>query len=208
MMAASRDRPPGFLNRPDLRVVSEPREQRPAVPSVVLAMLLFVGVETMLFSGFISALAIGRATLGENWPPEGQPRFPLETTAFNTLVLLASGVAVRYSGRWAEEGRSDVAYRALVGAFAGGLFFVGFQGVEWVRLLREGLSFSGSPYGGFFYLIVGSHALHALCGLVGLGWMVRELGRGTLARETFQAGRLFWYFVVLLWPILYWRVYL
>jgi heme/copper-type cytochrome/quinol oxidase subunit 3 len=32
--------------------------------------------------------------------------------------------------------------------------------------------------------------------------------RGTLVPSTFAATQLFWYFVVLLWPVIYLRVYL
>ena len=170
-------------------------------------MLLFVGVEMMMFAAFISAHAIGRANMVE-WPPPGQPRLPLETTAFNTLVLLASGVAMRYAGRQFDAGKVELSFKVLAGSLAGGVFFVGFQGFEWARLLSEGLSFRGSPYGGFFYLIVGAHGLHAIVGLLGVTWMVARLYRSALSREHFLAGRLYWYFVVALWPVLYWRVYL
>jgi cytochrome c oxidase subunit III len=195
------------LGRPDLRVVREPEEQRPAVPSVVLATILFVGAEMMMFAAFISAHAIGKANMVE-WPPPGQPRLPVETTAFNTLVLLGSGVALRYAGRLFDAGRVDASFKALLGALASGLFFVGFQGVEWARLIADGLAFQGTPYGGFFYLIVGMHGLHALGGLAVLGLLVYRLRKNALALDLFQAGRLYWYFVVALWPVLYWRVYL
>ena len=38
--------------------------------------------------------------------------------------------------------------------------------------------------------------------------LYRKLARGELNADVFAAGRLFWYFVVLLWPVLYWQVYL
>ncbi len=193
------------VGSPDLPVARE--ERQPAVPNAVLAVLLFVGAELMMFAAFISAHAIGRANMVE-WPPPGQPVLPLESTAFNTLVLLGSGVAMRYAGRLYDDGKVDTSFKALLGSLAAGTFFVVFQGVEWARLLADGLSFRATPYGGFFYLIVGAHALHALVGLGAVVWMVARLGRNTLRREAFQAGRLYWYFVVALWPVLYWRVYL
>ena len=36
--------------------------------------------------------------------------------------------------------------------------------------------------------------------------LVRLFGE-RLTSDGFWAGRLFWYFVVLLWPVLYWQVY-
>ena len=89
-----------------------------------------------------------------------------------------------------------------------GAFFVLFQGYEWLGLIREGLTLTSSNHGSFFYLIVGTHALHALGGLIFLGLGYLALRASRLEDERFQAIQIFWYFVVLLWPILYVRVYL
>ena len=82
------------------------------------------------------------------------------------------------------------------------------QGVEWVALLREGLTMTSSNHGAFFYLIVGTHALHAVVAIVALTWVYVLMRRGTLAPSTFTATQVFWYFVVILWPVIYLRVYL
>jgi cytochrome c oxidase subunit 3 len=89
-----------------------------------------------------------------------------------------------------------------------GTFFVGFQGVEWVALLGEGLTMTSSTYGSFFYLIVGTHALHAVAALGGLGWAWLRLDRGLLTTSQLATVSAFWYFVVLVWPVLYLKVYL
>jgi heme/copper-type cytochrome/quinol oxidase subunit 3 len=41
-----------------------------------------------------------------------------------------------------------------------------------------------------------------------LGWLWARMGRGAIPRATLAAAEIFWYFVVGVWPILYWRVYL
>src|SRR5262249_35210924 len=69
-----------------LRVITDPRP-RPALPSAVLGMLIFVSTEVMLFAGLVSAFLILRATAAGSWPPPGQPRLPLEETALNTAAL-------------------------------------------------------------------------------------------------------------------------
>ena len=45
------------------------------------------------------------------------------------------------------------------------MFFVVFQGFEWVRLIGEGLTMTSGTLGAFFYLIVGMHALHAFAAI-------------------------------------------
>lgn len=176
------------------------------VPSITLGTMLFVCCELMFFAALISAHAIGRANL-PMWPPLDQPRLPIESTAFNTLVLLLSGVLVTVGGRRIES--EDLSGRRLLAwGTAAGLGFVLLQGVEWVRLLGQGLTMQSSAYGGFFYLIVGAHALHALGGLAALGWTLRAASTVGVSRDAMLAARLYWVFVVFLWPVLYWRVYL
>jgi cytochrome c oxidase subunit 3 len=89
-----------------------------------------------------------------------------------------------------------------------GMFFVVFQGVEWVALLDDGLTMQSSAYGGFFYLIVGTHALHAVAAILALAWAWFRLRRQQLTATEFATVQAFWYFVVLVWPVLYVKVYL
>jgi len=111
--------------------------------------------------------------------------------------------ARRSPGLGTARAQSLVAWSAALGAL-----FVGLQGLEWVRLVRFGLTVTSSTYGAFFYVVVGAHGLHALAGLLALGWAGLRLHAGRLGREAFQAVRIFWYFVVGLWPVLYGLVYL
>jgi heme/copper-type cytochrome/quinol oxidase subunit 3 len=169
-------------------------------------MLIFVITEMMMFSGLISAYSIVKAgALG--WPPPGQPRLPVEATAFNTAMLLASAGFLFVSNRVFTRDR-NLARRPLYAAMALGAFFVLFQGYEWVSLIRQGLMLTTSTHSSFFYLIVGMHGLHAIAGLMVLGRAAFKLSRSDLATSTFAAAQVFWYFVVGLWPILYCLVYL
>jgi heme/copper-type cytochrome/quinol oxidase subunit 3 len=176
------------------------------VPNGVFGMLIFVMTEIMLFAGFVSAFTIMRRS-ALVWPPPGQPRLPVLETALNTLVLLASGVALYLAGR-AYRRHAPSARRPLLAAIVLGAAFVALQGREWVMLLGEGLTLHSSALGSFFYLIVGMHALHAVVALGVLGYAYRRLQRGFLPAGVLGASEVLWYFVVGVWPFLYWRVYL
>ena len=52
------------------------------------------------------------------------------------------------------------------------------------------------------------HALHAVAALLGLLYCFVRLTRRNLVLPQLMAAEIFWYFVVAVWPILYWRVYL
>ncbi len=176
------------------------------VPSSVLAMLIFVITELMFFAGFVSAFTIMRGS-AVIWPPLDQPRLPIAETAFNSSLLLASGVALFLAGR-RFRARPDQTRTAMLVAIALGAGFVVLQGREWVQLLAQGLTLRSSALGSFFYLIVGMHALHAVAALGVLVWVWARMGREPVPRSTLAASEIFWYFVVGVWPVLYWRVYL
>lgn len=177
--------------------------------SATLGMGLFVFAEVMLFAGFLSAYAIvqGSAMPGM-WPPPDQPRLPIERTTLNTLALLASGVLLFLGGRRFRRAGAAAAGPWMLGALALGAAFVLFQGLEWSALLGHGLTLTSSQLGSFFYVIIGTHALHAVAAILALGWGVAAMRAGKLRESALGAIELFWYFVVLVWPLLYWRVYL
>ena len=188
-----------------MRVMAEARRE-PVVPSSVLGMLIFVATEIMFFAGLTSAFTIARAS-AVVWPPPGQPRLPLEETAVNTAALLLSGLML-YQARRRFRVERQAATIPLLASIALGAYFVIFQGVEWLALIQEGLTLTSSLMGSFFYLIVGLHALHAVIALGLLIHACLRLRGGRLASSQLAAAEVFWYFVVGLWPLLYWRVYL
>ncbi|MEZ4356429.1 MAG: heme-copper oxidase subunit III [Myxococcota bacterium] len=189
-----------------MRLVAEERGEPRVVSNGVLGMVLFVMTEIMLFAGMISAFSIVRAS-SAIWPPPNQPRLPFEETAINTLALFVSGaLLVLAQRRFAESRRA--ARAPLVGSIVLGAFFVLFQGWEWASMLAQGLTLTSSTLGSFFYLIVGTHALHAIAAIWLLFRTWRRLERGWLHASQLATAAVLWYFVVGAWPLIYWRVYL
>jgi len=188
-----------------LRVVDGSR-RTPILGNAAVAMLIFVFTEIMLFAGFISAFGIVRSA-AIVWPPRGQPRLPFEATAVNTAALLASGAVLFAATRIFRRDPSRAKLPLLI-AMLLGAFFVAFQGVEWLALVREGLTITSSVQGSFFYLIIGLHALHAVIALGVLAYAWLRLQQGWLPPGVLDAAQIFWYFVVGIWPLIYLRVYL
>lgn len=184
-----------------------PRRRGFADP-VLFGMGVFVFTEVMVFAAFISAYLIVRnAAPPGSWPPADQPRLPFERTAWNTLALLASGVLVAISNRaYRLHGPAGLRPPLTAGMALGALFVV-LQGAEWAALLRQGLTLSSSQIGSFFYLIIGFHAVHAICALGVLVWVWTGLMTRHFSVARFGAAQLFWYFVVLVWPALWLVVY-
>lgn len=195
------------MTSPELHVI-HPLPRRGFTDHALFGMGVFVFTEVMLFAAFVSAFLIVRNSVPPGmWPPEDQPRLPFDRTALNTLALLASGVSVWVANRSLRARGPEAARTPLTLGLALGVAFVALQGAEWTALLRQGLTLSSSQVGGFFYLIVGCHALHALVALSLLAWCWVSLMGGRLKRSRFGAAQLFWYFVVLVWPVVWLVVY-
>ena len=72
-----------------------------------------------------------------------------------------------------------------------------------MRPISFGLRLSRSVYGGLFYVIIGAHAQHVVAGLVFLIFVRAKMAEVEQADPAlFAASRLFWYFVVAVWPVL------
>jgi Heme/copper-type cytochrome/quinol oxidase, subunit 3 len=166
-----------------------------------VATTIFIASEVMYFGALISAFFRIKRTFIE-WPPEGLPTYPVIQTLFNTLFLLASGVF-----NLVFDKRRKKIFFALTWVF--GATFLILQGIEWIRLIKFGLTMTTHAYGSIFYLIVGSHGIHVLVGLI---WLLIAFNlsqkRGVMRTPALESASLLWKFVVLIWPVLYLVVYI
>src|ERR671925_2069701 len=109
-LAAEEQKQPGFGggNPPAPPV----RPNTPVGSNAWLAVLMFLGAETMFFAGLIGAYIVFR--VGSSvWPPPFQPRLPVGVTGVNTLILLASAVTMRWSLRAARTNDNTRLVRSL-----------------------------------------------------------------------------------------------
>ena len=190
-------------------VSGHPRVTRTPISSGVLGMLIFMVTEAMFFAGLISAYVVIKAGI-EEWPPWGQPRLPVVATAFNTVVLLASGFIMVHSRACFKKNELALGRRWLGISILLGAFFLVFQGYEWIQLLKFGFTLSSSVYGGLFYLLIGAHGFHVMGALVILfyAWYRIKTQGNPITPEGLFPFQLLWYFVVCVWPVLYVLVYL
>jgi cytochrome c oxidase subunit 3 len=188
----------------------EPGPRRPLLDNVRLAMLFLICGEVMFFGGLVSAFLVLRVTAAQ-WPPPLQPRLPVGVTGVNTLVLLASSVAMAAAGRALARNDARTLTRRLLLAGALGLAFLLVQGYEWIRLVGYGLTVWSGAYGTTFYTLIGTHAAHVVAALAWVGVTAWLAARGRFVdgqTGVVRACAIYWHFVVALWPVLYVAVYL
>jgi cytochrome c oxidase subunit III len=184
--------------------------RRPLLDNAVLATIFVIAGELMLFGGLVFSFLIVRVG-SPVWPPTAEPRLPIEVTAVNTGVLLASSVAMVAALRARRRGERHLFVRGLALTAALGGTFLAVQGYEWLRLVGFGLTLGSGIYGATFYTLIGAHAAHVIAALTWLAVTLALARRGRFAGT--QAGAvvacaMYWHFVVALWPILYVAVYL
>ncbi|MDH4121975.1 MAG: heme-copper oxidase subunit III [Deltaproteobacteria bacterium] len=187
------------------------RDPRKNNLNAIVGMIYFITTETLVFAGMLYMYLSLRNNM-VNWPPPGQPRLPVEVTWANTMVLLASGVFLILAGKgfYGKSSKEKVLKHLGIGT-ALGVLFLGIQGFEWIRLIGFGLTFSGSMYGGLFYLLIGTHAVHAVTAMGFLIWAILALKAADdmhSRQNVFIAAQMFWLFVVGVWPMLFVLVYL
>ncbi len=187
-----------------------PSIESPSPDNSRFATLIFLMAGTMFFAGLIGGYLVLRYG-GKGFPAPGMPPLPVGLAGFNTGVIALSSLALWRAVRAMRALDAGRLRRGLVVAALLGTAFLLLQVVQWTRLVRVGLSFTGTTYGTTFYVITGAHAAHALSGVV---WLLvialrqREVWVPEKRRRAIEACALYWRFVGLLWAALYVLLYL
>jgi len=188
-------------------VVASAVPRKPAISNVVLGTVVFVIAEVMFFTALISAYLVIRAGAGLRWVPPPDVRLPVEATAINTIALLVSGVLMVLATILFARANVGKARWAFLGAMGLGAAFVVLQGQEWLKLIGIGMTMVSGVFGASFFLLIGTHGLHAVTAIVAMGYLWLKMGKGTLQVEHLRAMTVYWLFIVGIWPVLYRLVY-
>ena len=186
------------------------RREQQFISSGMLAILMVIASEMMLFSGLIGSFLIFRMQAAF-WPPPALPRLPLTVTWVNTGVLMLSTVTMLMAIRAIHQSRQRITRQYLVATLALGVTFLAVQGSEWVRLVAHGLKLSSGSYGSTFYILIGCHGAHVTAGVIWLACVVTAALRGRYnARNAhgIELCAVYWFFVCAIWPLLFGLVYL
>lgn len=209
--------PPSDVEPPDRRDDGDPfgggdddGSRRAPISNARLGMVMLLGAETMFFAGLIGSFLLFRVA-NDIWPPPMFPKLPVAVTLVNTLFLLYSAVTMWQARRAMRRGMPSRSVMFLLYTTVLGVVFLGIQGYEWAKLLGVGLTLSSGVFGATFYIVIGTHALHVFGAVIWLVVVLIRAWRGDY-RPRQDVGMavcaMYWFYVVGLWPILYWLVYL
>ncbi len=182
------------------------QEEEKLLSNKVFATLIFIFTEVMFFTALISAFLIIRGDEKVSWEIPLGVKLPVLATAYNSLVLIGSGLLLFLAGLSFKKERSEKIRSLLGWSTVLGAFFVCFQGYEWMQLISYGLTMKSSIFGACFFLLIGTHGIHALLGVLVLAYLYM-ISKNKLDHENIKAVQIFWFFIVGLWPLLYGLVY-
>ena len=183
-----------------------PVERTPAISNALLGTLIFVMTEIMFFTGLISAYLVIKSN-SMMWTPPTGVTLPIRITALNTAVLFASGIFLHVARKKYLKQDLKATAHHLILATVLATCFVLIQGSEWTQLIGLGMTMENSLFGACFFLLIGSHGLHAISGVIVMVALYYSLVKKTINADVFAAAQVFWFFVVGIWPVLYRLVY-
>jgi len=168
--------------------------------------LCLVATEACLFGYLLFSYAYAAVTQSADWMPPKPPELTL--AAPDTVVLLASSVAVWWGERGMKQGRPR---RLLIGYAAGfvmGLAFVLVQIKEWSQ---KGYGPAHNGYASNYFIITGFHMAHVIIGLTALaailGWgLLGYFDRERNAPVTYAS--IYWHFVDVVWLFVFSAFYI
>jgi heme/copper-type cytochrome/quinol oxidase subunit 3 len=76
-----------------------------------------------------------------------------------------------------------------------------------LQLISIGLTMMSGVFGATFFLLIGTHGLHALSAILAMIYIWFKMGKGSLQVEQLRALTVYWLFIVGIWPVLYRLVY-
>lgn len=198
----------------------------------------FILTEVMFFCAFFGALFYMRnfsipwlvdesSVLGNNfwssydgtWPTAGPgvheqftPMGAWGLPAFNTLLLLLSGVTCTLAHHALKENRRDGLKKWLLATIFLGALFIGCQAYEYIHAYNDlNLKMTTGAYGSTFFMLTGFHGFHVTVGAIMLTVIYFRSLAGHFTPDHhfgFEGVAWYWHFVDVVWLGLFVFVYL
>jgi len=174
-----------------------------------LGFWIYLMTDCMLFASLFATFVVLRnATAGG---PSGDEIFQLPVALAETLILLTSSFTCGLALVALKQKNMRHLLGWLAATYVLGVAFLTIELTEFAMMVEEGHGWQESAFLSAFFVLVGTHGLHILVGLVWLLVLVCVVvQRGLTAKATRQLGlfALFWHFLDLVWIFIFTVVYL
>jgi cytochrome c oxidase subunit 3 len=165
-----------------------------------VALWVFMGVATALFSLFIAAYVMRMASF--DWSPLAMP----PQLWLSTALLAAGSLMLQLASAKADHRRWSEAHRLFIAGGICAAAFIAVQLLAWQQLLSNQVSVAGNPAASFFYLLTAMHALHVAGGEIAWAASLRGMRSGAGMEQA--AARIglcarYWHFLLAVWLVLF-----
>ena len=174
-----------------------------------LGFWVYLMTDCMLFASLFATYVVLRdATAGG---PSADEIFHLPVALAETLILLTSSFTCGLALVALKQKNVRHLLGWLAATYVLGVAFLTIELTEFAMMVEEGHGWQESAFLSAFFVLVGTHGLHILTGLV---WLLVlacvVVQRGLTAKTTRQLGlfALFWHFLDLVWIFIFTVVYL
>ncbi len=141
----------------------------------------------------------------------GKELFSLPLALIETIILLTSSFTCGIAMIAARKGNKTQTIVWFIVTFLLGLSFLSLELREFSQLIHEGQTLRTNAFMSSFFILVGTHGLHIISGLL---WMAVTIGytvkRGLTVSMTRKLSMLslFWHFLDIVWIFIFTLVYL
>lgn len=175
----------------------------------MLGFWIYLMTDLILFASLFATFAVLRSrTFGG---PSGAELFNMPFVLLETIILLTSSFTVGLAILGSNKGRNKQTILWLAVTFVLGAAFLSLELSEFSHLIADGNGWQRSAFLSAFFVLVGTHGLHIVVGLLWLVVMIVRLVRHGF-RETdlnrLALFGLFWHFLDIVWIFIFSIVYL
>lgn len=176
---------------------------------VMFGFWVYLMTDLLMFSVLFAVYAVlkGNTVGGET----GREIFSLPLALTGTLILLTSSFTCGIGMIAARQYKKGQTLFWFGITFILGLAFLAFEYKEFAELIHEGHTLRSNAFLSSFFVLVGTHGLHIISGLlwmgITLGYIIKRGLNAPLVRKLALLS-LFWHFLDIVWIFIFTIVYM
>lgn len=173
-----------------------------------LGFWIYLMTDAVIFASLFATYVILRH--GTNGGPSTHEIFDMPYVLVESVVLLASTVAVGIANIALQYGKKTLFKIMLLATLLLGEIFIGMELNEFANLIKEGHNWQQSAFLSGYFTLVGVHGIHVFVGLIWGAVLALALLSGAKIKrlkEKFAMFTIFWHFLDLVWIFIFTVVY-
>ena len=170
---------------------------------------LYLMTDSILFASLFATYVVLKP--GTAGGPGPEDIFQLPMILVSTIILLTSSLTAGLALLAAKQKSFKTLIIWLAATYVLGVAFVSIEAYEFMHILAEGHSWQTSAFLSGFFVLVGTHGLHIIIGLIWLLVLLCVLvqkGLTPKVQRQLESFGLYWHFLDLIWIFIFTVVYL